>query len=191
MSGVVSRLIETSQAPAQNEQFDDWLRMESALAFIRDNAKDDEFVGYASHPFTFIHAVLVPASSLTPPDVDDLMSWNINPRSSWGISYNFSAPGSISIVPPLEQTGSKTLDQGEQLVYSRHFEGFSHKNSYYEILQKFTHAFDLHFMEERNAYCRLVAFKSFGEIRSPTGISPRFLLMCALPCLALPCVWYL
>jgi len=155
MSDVVNRLIEISGAPARKEEFDAWLHMDSALAFIKDNAQYDEFVAYASHHFAFIHAVLVPASSVTPPDIDDLMSWSFNPTSSWGISYNFSDPRSIAIVPPLDHTGSKTLDHGEQLVYSRYFDGFSQKKGYYEILQKFTHVFDLHFVPERKAYCRL------------------------------------
>ena len=83
------------------------------------------------------------------------MSWDCDPGSSWSIDVRFSEPQSVWISPPLEHTGSKTLKQGEQLVFLRHFDGRPGKKSYYEILQKFTHIFDLHFMEERNAYCRL------------------------------------
>lgn len=155
MTDAVDKLIQISEAPTQKEAFDVWLQMDSALAFLKDNAQHDEFVVYASHHFTFIHAALVPVSSVTPPDTDDLMSWNFAPTSSWGIEITYSQPRSISIVPPLDHTGSKTLDKGEQLVYSRHFDGFAHKKGYYEILQKFAHLFDLHFMPERNAYCRL------------------------------------
>jgi hypothetical protein len=59
------------------------------------------------------------------------------------------------IAPPLQDTGSKTLDQGEQLVFARFFEGRLGKKNYIEILQKFVQVSDLHFLPERNAYCRL------------------------------------
>jgi len=62
---------------------------------------------------------------------------------------------SVSIVPPLDSSGSKTLDGGEQLVFGRSFEGRVGSKGYYEVLQKFTHVFGLHFLESRNAYCRL------------------------------------
>jgi hypothetical protein len=129
--------------------------MDSALDFLRDNSQQDEFVVYASNRSTFIHAILAPASSLNPPDTDDLMSWSCNPTSSWGITVQFSDPRSVGISLPLDHTGSKTLDGGEQLVFARHFEGRPGEKSYYEILQKFTHLFDLHYMEARHAYCRL------------------------------------
>jgi hypothetical protein len=52
-------------------------------------------------------------------------------------------------------TGSTILDQGERLIFARQFEARSGEKHYYEILQKFTHTFDIHFMHERETYCRL------------------------------------
>ena len=144
-----------SYPPQGKEAFDDWLQMGSALAFLRDNTEQYELVVYASSRSTFIHAILVPASSVNPPNTDDLMSWNCGADSSWGVTVQFSQPRSVWISPPLDHTGSNTLNRGEQLVFLRYFEGRHGKKSYYEILQKFTHVFDLHFVEERNAYCRL------------------------------------
>jgi hypothetical protein len=51
--------------------------------------------------------------------------------------------------------GSRTIAAGEQLLFMRTFEGYEHKGTYVEILQKLLHVFGLHFLEERNAYCRL------------------------------------
>ncbi len=61
----------------------------------------------------------------------------------------------MSISPPLAHAGSKTLACGEQLVFSRSFDGRVGEKSYFEILQKFAHLFDLHFVPERKSYCRL------------------------------------
>jgi len=152
---IVDRLKQMAEWPSQAESFNAWLEMGSALDLLRDNAQQHEFVVYASDRFTFIHAILAPASLLNPPDIEDLMSWNCNPTTSWGVTVQFSEPRSVWISPPLEHTGSKTLDQGEQLVFSRDFDGRSGKKSYYEILQKFTHLFGLHYIDERHAYCRL------------------------------------
>jgi hypothetical protein len=44
---------------------------------------------------------------------------------------------------------------GEQLLFMRTFDGYEPKGTYVEILQKLLHVFGLHFIEDRNAYCRL------------------------------------
>jgi hypothetical protein len=155
MDVVVDRLHRISEPPSQKVDFDSWLEMGSAIDFLRDNAQRDEFVVYGSDRYTFIHAILAPASSLSPPDIDDLMSWSCNATSSWAIEVRFSEPRSVWISPPLDHTGSRTLNGAEQLVFARRFEGRTGRKSYYEILQKFTQLFDLHYMEERHAYCRL------------------------------------
>ena len=154
--GVVEDLLSRiSEPPSRKEDFDTWLNMGSALAFMCDNVKDSEFVVYASNRSVFIHAILAPTARLNPPDVDDLMSWSCNASSSWGIGVQYSEPRAVWISAPLNHTGSRTLNGAEQLVFSRDFDGRTGKKGYYEILQKFTHLFDLHYMEERHAYCRL------------------------------------
>jgi hypothetical protein len=155
MANTIKRLIHISVAPLEKEAFDAWLKQDDAVAFLKDNAQEGEFVVYASFPCMYLHSVLVPTSAVNPPDVEDLMNWNCNAGSSWGIETTFSEPQSICIVPPLDHTGTKSLDGGEQLVFMRSFEGRLGKKGYCEILQKFTHVFDLHFLETRNAYCRL------------------------------------
>ncbi|HXN50826.1 MAG TPA: hypothetical protein VN943_02740 [Candidatus Acidoferrum sp.] len=153
----VSRLIHISKTPSDKAEFESWLKMDDAVAFLKDNTHQNEFVVYASTECMFMHAVLVPSASLNPPNVEDLMRWGHNPYSSWGISVSFSGgkPGAVSVVPPLDGTGTKTLEGGEQLVFGRDFEGRVGNKNYYEVLQKFTHLFGLHFLESRSAYCRL------------------------------------
>ena len=55
----------------------------------------------------------------------------------------------------MEHTGSDTIDQGEQFVFYRFFAGRLGDKNYFEVCQKFVHLSDLHFVPERNAYCRL------------------------------------
>ena len=81
MADVVDRLNQISEPPSQKGDFDTWLNMGSALDFLRGNAQRDEFVVYALDRSTFIHSILAPASSLDPPDIDDLTSHDrVSPR---------------------------------------------------------------------------------------------------------------
>lgn len=161
MTDIRTRIITISTAPSQKQDFDVWLQLKDAVAFLKDNITDNEFVMYVGTTHTFMHAILVPASLVAPPDIQDLMSWNCNASSSWGISYIFGDSPTTFLSPPLEYTGSKTLDNGEQLIFARRFEGRLGEKGYFEVLQKFVHTFDLHFLFERNAYCR---FDRHGEI---------------------------
>lgn len=109
---------------------------------------------YAALQHAFINTFVVPACLVNPPNRDDLMLWNCNAGCSWSFSWTHSDPPVVSISSPPE-TGSKTLDSGEQLVFYRHFEGRLGRKGYFEILQRFVHLSDLHFLDERNSYCRL------------------------------------
>lgn len=148
-------MVRISTPPVSDEEFRSWLALTDALNFLSENLRQDDFIVYAGLAHTFIHAIAVPARLLHPPDVEDLIGWNCNASSSWGISHFVSNPPEIVIAPPLQDTGSKSLDQGEQLVFARFFEGRLGKKNYIEILQKFVQVSDLHFLPERNAYCRL------------------------------------
>lgn len=154
MADLVTTICEFGRAPADKDAFDTWLGMRDAISFLKENPKHQEFVLYASNVHTFLHAVVVPNALLNPPDVEDLMAWGCNADSSWGIWTQFTTPPKIGIAPPLERAG-KTLSHGEQLVFARSFDGRLRNKSYFEILQKFAHFFDLHFLSERDAYCHL------------------------------------
>jgi hypothetical protein len=155
MTNLTDELRRLSTPPENQEDFNAWLEFSDAFKFLRANLNEAEFVVYAGLAHTFIHAIAVPASLLAPPNVEDLMAWNCNATSSWGISQTYSDTPTVTISSPLEDTGSKTLNEGEQLVFARHFYGHMGDKNYFEVLQKFVHVFDLHFVYERNAYCRL------------------------------------
>jgi len=155
MTDPVIKLIKISQPPRDPDAFESWLGMKDALAFLRENGRGNELVVYAGTESAFIHTVAVPRSLLTPPNIEDLLLWSYNPYSSWGIVVQYPKPVSVSVVPPLHSSGSATLEKGEQLVFLRSFEGRTGTKGYFEVLQRFTHLFGLHFLERRNAYCRL------------------------------------
>lgn len=162
MPKFVDTLASFSARPAfGSEQYRRWIEQSDFISFLESIDQLDELALYASASHLFLHAVLVPADLLSPPDKTDLDAWSGNPFSTWGITVSLGDGGDVFISPPLDGAGSKTIEQGEQLVFSREFEGRQEDRSYVECAQRLTHVFDLHFVPERSAYCR---FDERGDI---------------------------
>jgi hypothetical protein len=141
--------------PSGKDEFARWIELEDALQFLRADLDFEDFVIYSGVGDVFMHAVLVPTAAAEAPDFKDLMKWNFNPyHSGWGLCYSFNPPR-VTLEPPLHGCGSQAMAAGEQLLFMRTFEGYEQKGTYVEILQKLLHVFSLHFIEERDAYCRL------------------------------------
>lgn len=152
---LVEAIERISTAPADDAAFDEWLKAPDAVAFLKENVQHDEFVLYATSGHTFIHSILVPVANVNPPNVTDLMSWSFNAYGTWGVSYTNSDPPEIKLEGPFQHSGAKTFEGGTRLVFPRDFEGRVGQKHYWEIFQPFAHVFGLHFLEERNAFCRL------------------------------------
>jgi len=143
-----------SQAPATSES--GWLiAAEDSVAFLKENAQSEEIVIFASGPATLIHAVLAPLKQVTPADQKDLMHAFVQTDESWVIqkSYGGGEDHRVYLEAPLRS--GKSLSGGEKLVFRRSFAGVQKGESPIELSQKLVHAFGLHFVPERNAYCRL------------------------------------
>lgn len=164
MTDIATLLKGLSTAPTDRAAYGSWLEMKEIFAFLKDNVNHDEFVVYATFPSIFIHALLAPASALNPPDYEDLLSWECDPYSSWGVEISFGKPGSVSVSPPLSHTRSKTLDKAEQLIFARSFEGRVGEKHYYEVLQKFAQLSEVHLLHERQSYCRLDELGDIEEV---------------------------
>lgn len=143
-----------SQAPTTGEV--EWLiGAEDSVKFLKENAQSQEVVIYASGPATLIHAVLAPLKQVTPADQDDLMHAFVQTDESWIIqkSYGGGEGHRVYLEAPLRS--GKSLSGGEKLVFLRSFDGVQKGDSPVELSQKLVHALGLHFVLERNAYCRL------------------------------------
>ena len=143
-----------SQAPAAGEA--EWLvAAEDSVAFLKENAQSEETVIYASGPATLIHAVLAPLKQVTPADQKDLMHAFVQTDESWAIQrcYGGGEGHRVYLEAPLRS--GKSLSGGEKLVFRRSFDGVQKGESPVELSQKLVHALGLHFVSERNAYCRL------------------------------------
>ena len=158
MADVIALVNKLSTVPENKKDFDAWIELKDAIPFLRENANHDQIILDMGAMSAFVHGTVVPISNVSPPDAKDLMFWDVSASSSWGIDLDYSEEGlkSISIAEPVDgSTRCKSFRHGERLVFYRVFDGRQGTKHYWEILQKFTHLFGLHFLQERNAYCRL------------------------------------
>src|SRR6185437_4742784 len=154
MSNVVDELRVLARLPERDAG--EWLSSaESGVEFLKDHLRADTTVLYASLNAVMVHGVLVPLEPLASMDHDKLRHEFVMPDDAWAIEHvsGGGEPDRVYLTPPLRRLGP-SLDQGEKLVFKRSFAGRDGQTPV-EISQKLVHALDLHFIEERNAWCRL------------------------------------
>jgi hypothetical protein len=136
---------------------------EDSLDFLRQNASSDEIVIYASTRCVLIHGVLGLTRKLTQESISELQNRSIPmPDDSWSIQrvWGGGKGHRMYLEPPLVSE-SNVLAGGEKLIFRRSFTGVSRGPTPIELSQKLIHSLELHFVPERNAYCRL---NSHGDI---------------------------
>jgi hypothetical protein len=79
---LIEAIVKLDEVPEDPQAFSEWIQAEAHLSFLRQNARADELVIYASGEYTFINTVAVPNDRLTPIDREDLMGWSFNPYTS-------------------------------------------------------------------------------------------------------------
>jgi len=135
-----------------------WLvSAEDSVAFLKANSANDYIVIYASGSSVLIHGVLALKEKVTPADGADLQNSNIPmPDDSWCIqrAWGGGEGHRIYLEAPLSFS-SKSFQGGEKLIFRRPFTGVTQGPSPIELSQKLVHSLDLHYLSERNAYCRL------------------------------------
>ncbi|MFU8894858.1 MAG: hypothetical protein ACNA8J_00575 [Gammaproteobacteria bacterium] len=142
----------------QSPQYAAWIEQQDFLEFLRTGRRSEEVVLYAGLTHCFLYGIAVPSSAVTAVDVDDLLGWNCDPSSTWGLWHGNREGASgrkTWIEPPLSSCGSRTLERGEQLLFIREFDGHRDDRTYVELSQKVAHLLGLHLVQERSAYCRL------------------------------------
>jgi len=121
--------------------------------------------GSAFHRGTvFLHSILVPASDVPKMEADkNLTNWSGNPYSSWGcgLVWGGGEPPRVEFSEPLRNIGTTSMENGQQLVFGRNFEGRGEDKRYFEIAQFLVHAHGLHWTPERRAWSR---FDDNGDI---------------------------
>jgi hypothetical protein len=151
---ILEQLKQLADVPRQDAG--KWLTSaESGVDFLQEHLRSDTTVLYATLNAVMIHGVLVPLKHLDPANHQKLGQEFIQPDDSWIIEHSSGGgqPDRVYLAPPLRRLG-EPFDEGEKLVFQRSFVG-RQGDTPLEISQKLVHALDLHFINERNAWCRL------------------------------------
>ena len=141
-----------AKEPEDPEQFNIWVQQQDIYSFLENDILDEYIILYATLAHVFIHAILIPEVSLDNSRIQDLLNWDLCPYASWS---PVSSSGVITLESPLSNSGSELISKGEKIIFERSFVGDETKNTYYEIAQKISHVLGIHFISERNAWCKL------------------------------------
>jgi hypothetical protein len=174
MADIVNTFLGISKLPTGDEEFCEWLKFQDVQQFLLANRTSEDFVLYGSLEYAFVYGIAVPAASVNPPDIEDLIQWDCNPTGGWGVAVQPTQPPRVWVEPPLHGSRSITLKGGEQLLFHRDFEGrIGPKKSYVELLQKLTQILGIHYLPECKAYCRLDEHGDIEEIVRVIEVAER------------------
>jgi hypothetical protein len=112
---------------------------------------------YASFQSLLIISIFGQASSLANPAKDELYNSNFHTDEAWCIQKAWGGGHGhrMYLEPPLDFPEAHPLHGAEPIVFRRSFDGMSNYDPPIELSQKLIHSLGLHFIEARNAYCRL------------------------------------
>ncbi len=167
------RILQLDALPQSSADYATWIKADGHLSLLRDNAQEEELIIYGVGEYTFIHTVVVDESNLFSLDKDDLLKWNGNPSFSFA-SYVSGGGNGVWIERTDYPWDSKTLENAQQLVFARYFEGLKGRDaSYYEILQEYSHLTEIHWRPEQHAYCRFDENGDYDHIVSVTTLEEK------------------
>jgi hypothetical protein len=153
---MLNDLLKYARPPADDKS--GWLSSAvDSVDFLKKVYRGNRVILYASVDAFYVHAVLVDAAKVSPADHDDMLRAYLDASSGWRLEHESGGgqPDRMYLAGPMSSPGCKTLVDAEQLVFRRRLDGVQSARAYTEISQKLTQALDLHFVEERRAYCRV------------------------------------
>ncbi|MFZ2641635.1 MAG: hypothetical protein WA117_11605 [Verrucomicrobiia bacterium] len=138
-----------------------WHGHVDSLQFLTASTSDDVPIYIGGVSF-FLYSLVVPLERLANDFVKDLLGWNFSPCSGYGYGWSYAdgVPKS-HLSEPMVCTGSKILDGSMPIFFLRSFPGAKGDSSYIEIDQRLCHVLGIHWLNDKNAWCRL---NELGEI---------------------------
>ena len=167
---LVERVARLDDPPGDAADYAAWIEAGRHLQMLRDNARSDELVIYASGEHTFVHAVVVSEEDVSSLEKSDLLQWSGGPYSTCASYVTGGGNDSVWIERDQYDRGAKTLRQARPLVYFRDFEGLKEPDSaYFEVTQEYAHLAGIHRRPERSAYCRFDGRGDWQDVVSFTS----------------------
>jgi hypothetical protein len=147
------------------EGFRVWSEQSSFLDLLAEQRNGQSIILYSSsfnHGSLLLYSILVPIKDLDAVKLDEIIHWS-DMHDSWtcGLVYGGNQPPHLEYSTPLSSIQPTAFQGGQELVFSRSFDGRTEDKDYYEIAQFLTHAHNLHWTSERRAWCR---FDENGDV---------------------------
>ena len=167
---LLAQLASLDQPPDDAARYATWLAAGAHLDLLRQNAKADDIIMYASGPCSFVHALAVSEDTLDPLRIDDLLGWAGNPFLDSSASYTWGGGrDDVWIERDSPVHGSKTLKSARPFLFGRTIEGLPGRSrQYMELLQEYAHLSEIHYYPEHSSYCR---FGDDGELEPMVTIT--------------------
>lgn len=145
------------------EDLRQWLSMGDVKEFLARTARGSRIpVHYQNREelnSVYLASVLLPRRLLKGADMDELVDWNIRPSAGgWGYGYRMLQGGrkKYTLFRPFDGQRPAILEKAVPIYTFRTnpCEGEG-REDYAEINPQITHVHELHWVEERSAYCKL------------------------------------
>jgi len=157
------------------EELKTWLSHQNSLEFLLSTTKGDVPI-YISAGNFFLYSLIVSLDKLGEDYVDDLLNWSFPVSSGYGYGSSHLKGESIPrIWEPMEFTGSEILNNSLPIFFLR---GFPDHEQYIEINQRISHVLEMHWVEEKKAWCKL---NELGEkVPVAYSVQENDLILCTL-----------
>lgn len=155
-----------------------WVEQHHLRNFLEQERSSDSVTLYGSAydhgGSVFVHSLLVPAEDINFKKSGCFTSWEGNPFDSpnCGLVYGGGGGARVEYSEPWNHNREPLLRNARRLVFGRSFEGSHDGQHYFELAQELTHAHGLHWVEERNAWCRLDDAGDVAEFAKVDHVGP-------------------
>ena len=150
---IVDELEELGRPRKSSEpDFDEWISATDRLEFLKRNAQSDEIVMYASNTHVYIMAMAVPRVRVETNGIESLVKIDSRPDETRA-GYVTGGGREDVWVEPGRSGEDKDVDD---FIFVRRFHEWKDEPpTYIEIMQEYAHLAEIHWRDERSAYCRL------------------------------------
>jgi hypothetical protein len=140
------------------DDLDKWLGMVDVQEFLADTSRGTiavHFQDRKNFSSVFLASVLIPRRQFNDSSVEELLNWSVLPsEGEWG--HTPTARGGYRLTKPFESQQSRILQSAVPLYTQRINTCVEDDRRYYaEINPQVSQVHDLHWVDERSAYCTL------------------------------------
>lgn len=162
----LQRFKQMNIAPESDPEYSHWLSQSDVPEFLCEESSDDMVIIYAASDHGYIISTLVENYKTSKRLQKELPHWKFDLYSTWGVSYSRT---DVSVTEPMSNFAPDILKASLRILIQRSYDELKPEGSYFELEQKISHLLQIHFIEERNSWCRLDENGDVEDVVKITG----------------------